>query len=128
MTERVRAVSLHVTGIVQGVGFRPFVYNLAYRLGVTGWVKNTSDGVYAVAEGDPATVAAFVAGIRDGAPPMAVVESVVAEDVDAEVAAEQLATARTRRATTPDQFAHRDRVTALCRAQLRVARRARSTT
>jgi hydrogenase maturation protein HypF len=84
MTERVRAVSLHVTGIVQGVGFRPFVYNLAYRLGVTGWVKNTSDGVYAVAEGDPATVAAFVAGIRDGAPPMAVVESVVAEDVDAE--------------------------------------------
>ncbi|MBN1193299.1 MAG: acylphosphatase, partial [Coriobacteriia bacterium] len=42
-----RAVSLQVTGVVQGVGFRPFVYNLAARLGVRGWVKNTSDGVFA---------------------------------------------------------------------------------
>ncbi|MHB8740146.1 MAG: acylphosphatase, partial [Coriobacteriia bacterium] len=46
-----RAVSLHVTGVVQGVGFRPFVYTLAARLGVRGWVKNTSDGVFAHAEG-----------------------------------------------------------------------------
>jgi F-type H+-transporting ATPase subunit epsilon len=50
-----------------------------------------------------------------------------AEEVDAEVAEEQLRTIRTRRATMPDQFAQRDRVTALSRAQLRVARRARST-
>jgi F-type H+-transporting ATPase subunit epsilon len=47
-----------------------------------------------------------------------------AEEVDAEVAEEQLEAAHTRPATTPDQFAQRDRVTALCRAQLRVARRA----
>jgi len=47
-----------------------------------------------------------------------------AEEVDAEVAEEQLQSARTRRATSPDQFAQRDRVAALCRAQLRVARRA----
>lgn len=50
-----------------------------------------------------------------------------AEDVDAEVAEEQLESARTRRATTPEELAQRDRVTAACRAQLRVARRARGT-
>ena len=79
-----RAVSLHVTGVVQGVGFRPFVYNLARRLGVRGWVKNTSDGVFALAEGDSAAVDAFVRAIRDDAPPMAVVTDVIAEDVDPE--------------------------------------------
>ncbi len=50
-----------------------------------------------------------------------------ADEVDAEVAEEQLESARTRRATTPEELAQRDRVTTLCRAQLRVARRARST-
>jgi len=80
----VRAVSLHVTGVVQGVGFRPFVYNLALRLGIRGWVKNTSDGVFALAEGDDAAVEAFVLAIRDEAPPMAVVTDVIAEEVDAE--------------------------------------------
>ena len=79
-----RAVSLHVTGVVQGVGFRPFVYTLALRLGVRGWVKNTSDGVFAHAEGESAAVDAFVRAIRDEAPPMAVVTDVVAEEVDPE--------------------------------------------
>ncbi|MHB1476194.1 MAG: carbamoyltransferase HypF [Coriobacteriia bacterium] len=79
-----RAVSLHVTGVVQGVGFRPFVYTLAARLGVRGWVKNTSDGVFAHAEGESEAVAAFVRGIADEAPPMAVVTSVEAVDVPAE--------------------------------------------
>lgn len=79
-----RALSLHVTGVVQGVGYRPFVYRLAHDLGITGWVRNASDGVYCVAEGEPADVEAFAAGLRDEAPPMAVVESVMAEEVDPE--------------------------------------------
>ena len=79
-----RAVSLHVTGIVQGVGFRPFVYTLATRLGVRGWVKNSSSGVFAVAEGDDGAVGAFIEAIRTDAPPMAVITSVVTEDVDPE--------------------------------------------
>ena len=36
---------IHISGIVQGVGFRPFVYALALRLGLKGWVRNTSAGV-----------------------------------------------------------------------------------
>ncbi|MBN2847824.1 MAG: carbamoyltransferase HypF [Coriobacteriia bacterium] len=79
-----RSVSLHVTGIVQGVGFRPFVYTLATRLGVRGWVKNSSSGVFAVAEGDDAAVGAFIEAIRAEAPPMAVITSVVTEDVGPE--------------------------------------------
>ena len=47
-----KALSLHVTGIVQGVGFRPFIYHLALEQGLTGWVLNASDGVYLVIEGD----------------------------------------------------------------------------
>ncbi|MDZ4655702.1 MAG: carbamoyltransferase HypF [Coriobacteriia bacterium] len=79
-----KALSLHVTGVVQGVGFRPFVYKLAADLGVSGWVRNASDGIYCVAEGDPEAVAAFARELRDSAPPMAVVESVTAEAVDPE--------------------------------------------
>ena len=77
-----RALSLHVTGIVQGVGFRPFVHNLAVERGLTGWVLNASDGVYAMVEGDDAAVDAFPAEIRDRAPAMAVIESIVAREVD----------------------------------------------
>jgi hydrogenase maturation protein HypF len=80
----VKALSLHVTGIVQGVGFRPFVHNLAVERGLTGWVLNASDGVYAMVEGDAAAVDAFPTEIRDCAPAMAVVEAVVAQEVDPE--------------------------------------------
>ncbi|MCE5191487.1 MAG: carbamoyltransferase HypF [Actinomycetia bacterium] len=79
-----RAVSLHVTGVVQGVGYRPFVYKVANRLGVTGWVRNASDGVWCFAEGTPEALSAFERALRHEAPPMAVVESVVAEEVDPE--------------------------------------------
>lgn len=79
-----RAVVVHVTGVVQGVGFRPFVYSLATGLGIHGWVKNTSDGVFAHAEGDAEAVATFVHDISDQAPPMAVVTAVEATDVPAE--------------------------------------------
>ncbi len=79
-----KALSLHITGIVQGVGFRPFVYNLALEQGLTGWVLNASDGVHTVVEGDPATVDAFPQAIRDRAPAMAVIETITAEDVEPE--------------------------------------------
>jgi hydrogenase maturation protein HypF len=76
VTERRR---VRVEGVVQGVGYRPFAYGLARRLGLGGFVGNDSEGVFAEVEGDPAAVAAFVTGLRDEAPPLAVVESVAAE-------------------------------------------------
>jgi len=69
----VNAEFITVTGVVQGVGFRPFVYGLAQRLGVRGWVRNTSAGVDIHAEGDAALLETFARGIREEAPPRAYV-------------------------------------------------------
>jgi len=65
-----------VRGIVQGVGFRPFIYTLARRHGLTGWVRNDAEGVYIEAEGPPRALNLFLRGITDEAPPLAVVEAV----------------------------------------------------
>ena len=79
-----KALSLHITGVVQGVGFRPFVYTLARELGLDGWVLNSSDGVFCLVQGEPKTVEAFTLLVRERAPAMAVVESVITEEVEPE--------------------------------------------
>ncbi len=63
-------------GIVQGVGFRPFVYGLATRLGLAGFVLNDGDGVLIEAEGDDATLARFLRAIADEAPAIARVDAI----------------------------------------------------
>ncbi|NBM18466.1 carbamoyltransferase HypF [Streptomyces sp. GC420] len=72
-----------VRGVVQGVGFRPFVYRLATGLGLVGQVTNTAEGVVAEVEGDPAAVAGFCEAVAVQAPPLAAVESVEHRDVPA---------------------------------------------
>lgn len=74
----------HLTGVVQGVGFRPFVYNLANRLGIRGWVRNASDGVWIHAEADDAVHAAFERALVEEAPPMARIASIASHSVAAE--------------------------------------------
>ena len=69
-----------VQGVVQGVGFRPFIYRLARDLNLTGWVLNTSSAVEIEIEGDRKDLEAFVARIRDEAPPRARIESLQAGD------------------------------------------------
>lgn len=69
---------LQVTGVVQGVGFRPFVYRLARRHRLTGWVRNTSTCVEILVEGPPAALERFVRQIRTEAPALARVEAVLA--------------------------------------------------
>jgi hydrogenase maturation protein HypF len=70
------AVHIHITGVVQGVGFRPFVYGLAKRLGLTGWVKNTSAGVEIEASGQRQDVDVFVNSLRVEAPPLARIDEI----------------------------------------------------
>ena len=62
---------IHITGVVQGVGFRPFVYGLATRLAITGWVRNTSAGVEIEVDGSPEALAAFINALQREAPPLA---------------------------------------------------------
>ncbi|MER5637968.1 carbamoyltransferase HypF [Kitasatospora sp. NPDC002227] len=65
-----------VRGVVQGVGFRPFVFALAAELGLSGTVTNTGDGVLAEVEGQREAVAAFCRRVASDAPPLARVDSV----------------------------------------------------
>ncbi len=75
-TLAVERVRLRVRGVVQGVGFRPFVHRLAHRHGISGFVLNDADGVVVEAEGEPGALAAFVSAITDEAPPLARVASI----------------------------------------------------
>lgn len=59
---------IHITGIVQGVGMRPFVYREAMAHGIGGWVLNAGDGVHIEAHGDSAALAAFIRDLRAHAP------------------------------------------------------------
>ena len=63
-------------GIVQGVGFRPFIYALARRHALCGVVRNDSEGVHIEVEGPLEELESFLRGIREEAPPLAVVEGV----------------------------------------------------
>ncbi|HPC36040.1 MAG TPA: carbamoyltransferase HypF [Candidatus Marinimicrobia bacterium] len=63
-----------ITGIVQGVGFRPFIYNLARQYQLTGWVRNNSSGVEIVAQGEPRQLTYFEEKIRNSPPPRCRIE------------------------------------------------------
>lgn len=65
-----KAVDMVITGIVQGVGFRPFVYRLALAHGITGYVKNTPEGVFLHAEGKEDALFAFQESISASPPPV----------------------------------------------------------
>src|SRR4051794_41341243 len=67
---------VRVRGIVQGVGFRPFVYGLALELGLAGWVLNDAAGVVADVQGRPADVEAFCRRAAAEAPPTPMGEDV----------------------------------------------------
>jgi len=61
---------IHVNGIVQGVGFRPFVYNTARRLSLTGFISNSSRGVEIEIEGSPSALAQFKDELIQNPPPL----------------------------------------------------------
>ncbi|MFB8003065.1 carbamoyltransferase HypF [Nocardia sp. NPDC056000] len=72
---------LLVAGVVQGVGFRPFVYTTAAELALSGSVSNDSAGVIIEVEGAPADLDEFARRVREQPPPLAVVESVRENDI-----------------------------------------------
>jgi hydrogenase maturation protein HypF len=76
------ACRIRVTGLVQGVGFRPHVWRLANETGVRGWVRNDSQGVEIAAEGE--RIADFLERLRREAPPLARIDSIEAREVVSE--------------------------------------------
>jgi hydrogenase maturation protein HypF len=82
MTSKNR-LSVRVEGVVQGVGFRPFVRNLATRLGLSGFVGNDASGVFIEIEGDGEQLSAFLADLEDKAPPLSAIERVRTQPLNA---------------------------------------------
>lgn len=73
------ALRVSVTGLVQGVGFRPFVHRLALRHGLAGSVRNAAGSVQIAVEGDAAELDAFCVELRRDAPPLARIDAMVRE-------------------------------------------------
>ena len=73
-----KLAKISVCGVVQGVGFRPFIYRLAHEHNLKGWVRNTSGNVEIEVEGDDETFDNFLADLEAKAPPMAHIERVEA--------------------------------------------------
>lgn len=77
----IRGTRTTVRGVVQGVGFRPFVYRIAHRHGIRGWIANSSRGVVIEAEGPPGELDAFVRAVEEEAPPLARIERIEQQEV-----------------------------------------------
>ncbi|MBN1161449.1 MAG: carbamoyltransferase HypF [Dehalococcoidales bacterium] len=73
-TSTVNLARISVRGVVQGVGFRPFVYQLAIRHNLRGWVCNTSEDVKIEVEGGKQDIDSFIIDLREQAPPLAHIE------------------------------------------------------
>lgn len=76
-------VRVHVSGIVQGVGFRPFVHSLATELALTGFVRNDESGLLTEIEGSSEAVARFLELLEADPPPLALIEDVVVDTIPA---------------------------------------------
>ncbi len=74
MAPMTRRVAIFIQGVVQGVGFRPFVYKLALEHRLSGWVRNAADGVRIEAQGEPEPMARFLEGLRSRLPAQASID------------------------------------------------------
>ncbi len=78
IVKRIRAT---IKGIVQGVGFRPFVYNLAVSRQLKGYVKNTGEGVLLEVQGEDPDVEDFFSAIKRSHPPLAMITEVILKEL-----------------------------------------------
>ena len=78
--DQARRTRIEVRGVVQGVGFRPFVYRLAHELALAGWVNNDGAGVTIEVEGDAAQIDSMTRRLTQDAPPLARIDSIAVRD------------------------------------------------
>lgn len=72
---------IQVQGLVQGVGFRPFIYNLAHKYGLSGRVSNTSKGVEIDIEGEEEDITDFISAVQEQPPRLAKIEKITTKDL-----------------------------------------------
>jgi hydrogenase maturation protein HypF len=73
---------LRITGVVQGVGFRPFLHRLAARHDLAGFVLNDGQGVVVEVEGESESISAFIGRVREEAPSLARIDAIAAESIE----------------------------------------------
>jgi hydrogenase maturation protein HypF len=113
-----RRISARVEGVVQGVGFRPFVFRLAEELRLAGFVRNDTRGVVVEVEGEPGAVERFLAELGERAPPLARVERVTVREMEPE-GGRAFAIAHSDAGGAPDALVSADSATcADCLAEL----------
>lgn len=81
MTAGIERRQVHVNGIVQGVGFRPFVFRLAQHHGLAGFVANTASGVDIEVQGSPAALDSFLRDLKQKAPPLAELTAITSRPI-----------------------------------------------
>jgi hydrogenase maturation protein HypF len=83
-TIRRKSMQVIVTGLVQGVGFRPFVFRIAQKFELTGWVQNTNENVRIRVTGSPVNIASFLLALKTEAPPASMIEDIAALEIETE--------------------------------------------
>jgi len=78
---QIKAVRIKITGLVQGVGFRPFIYRIAIENKIRGWVENNIRGVTIEAEAEEENLAQFISDIAKKAPPASGIENLELEEI-----------------------------------------------
>ncbi len=76
-----KTLQITVNGLIQGVGFRPFIYRIALRHGLKGWVCNTNENVLIRISGDPLKIEGFLQSLKTEAPAAASVEEILYEEI-----------------------------------------------
>ena len=77
--------NIHIEGTVQGVGFRPFIYQLATRLNLCGTVSNAAQGVEIVINATAVTLQSMIQSIKDELPPLATIDSLIVTKIDSKI-------------------------------------------
>ena len=75
-------LKIEVSGIVQGVGFRPFVYQLAQKYSLHGWVLNNGEGVIIEVQGDKASSAEFLKNLKLSPPPLSRIDTLISLEIE----------------------------------------------
>ena len=81
-TENQKSLEIKITGLVQGVGFRPFVYRLATKFELKGWVTNTNENVLIEVHGRENEVIDFISSLKEKAPPASFIENLQTHSIE----------------------------------------------
>lgn len=76
-----KAVAIKVFGAVQGVGFRPFIWRIAKRENLVGFVRNENWGVYIIVEGNDENIGGFLKSLKEEVPPAAKIEKILVDEI-----------------------------------------------